>query len=88
MAPEADDFLEFQRRGGSADWLMAQMTPSQRCGWHLYGWWTFPEIKADPRMDEWREKSNAALEKTGRQLPLGLAPVPAFNYCTIDPENP
>lgn len=84
QAPEGKDFLAFQRRGGSVAWLFSQMTAPQRCGWHLYGWWTFPEIKSDPQMEVWRQKSNAALEKTGRQISLGLAPVPTFGWSHLD----
>ncbi len=77
-APEAEGFLEYQRKGGSAEWLFQHMTSSQRCSWHLYGWWTHPELRADPAMDLWREKSNAALENTGRTMSAFLAPFPIW----------
>lgn len=86
QAPGPDEFLAFQAAGGSAALLFSQMTADQRCAWHLYGWWTHPALKADTRLNEWREKSNAALEKTGRSLSLFLAPHIAWEEVAASPD--
>jgi len=72
--PGPDEFLAFQKAGGSAAALFLQMTADQRCAWHLFGWWTHPVLKADKELDSWRAKSEAALEKSGRLLSPFMAP--------------